>query len=147
MRPETCGGIFCSSWTRQFFREAHGVKKRNSAEHAEGAIDHAPAKGNSTDRTADERQRNDENTSNQSRVDNPDVPNRINQGTDEKNGDDQVAEREPIRSVRDPRIVAVHIVESISHGPNPMTEAVPGRANQLCEPVDFQSQWKGCDAT
>ena len=82
-------------------------QERNSAEDAEAAIDEAPRHGDASDRSGDEGKRDHAGARDQTKLDNPLVADGVNIGTDERDGDDNVRERQPVGAVRQERVARV----------------------------------------
>jgi len=71
----------------------------DDAKDTERAVYQAPEKGNTSDRPADQRHRNDENARNHPKVDNPNIFHRVTKRTDECNRNDNVGKRKPVSSI------------------------------------------------
>lgn len=103
--------------------ESSAEPKRDDSKNSKRAINQSPAERDSSDASHHQRERHDERASNHSELDNPNVFHRVAQRPDERDGDDEVRERQPVRSVSDEWILGVGCNERVTHLEQPADEA------------------------
>src|SRR5260221_14127114 len=77
-------------------------------------------------RTANQRQRNNERTSDKASFQDPNVAHWINECPNEEYRNGYVPERQPVGAISNPRVSAIHLLESVADGEQPSVKAVGG---------------------
>src|SRR5437867_9833957 len=78
------------------FGQPERVKEWNDAKHAERAVDQSPTQRYLANSSANERQGDHKRTSNDPRLQNPNVAHRVNKRADEENCNGNMRERQPV---------------------------------------------------
>lgn len=145
--------LFCQGRAGDLLGELEAIEEGEGAEDAEGAIDETPVERDAADRAAEEGVGQNKEAGDQAGVEDPDVADRVNERTDEKAGDDDVGEGEPIGAVRVPWVAGIDVAEAITDGEEPLVEPVGGGswgkvldAAPAGEEAEFPIQRKGGDA-
>ena len=97
--------------------------ERNDSKNSKRAINQSPAERDSANDSHHQREWHDQRASNHTEFDNPNVFHRIAQRPDERNGDDEVSERQPIRSIGNEGIFRVRLNQSVEDFSEPMTQS------------------------
>src|SRR5262245_55348397 len=104
-------------------RQPETVEKRDCAEDSERAVDQAPTHRDLANRSTNQRQRDYQQTSQESRLQDPHVPRGIDECPEEENGQDKVRECQPVGAVSQPGILGITVAETVSDSENPSVEA------------------------
>ena len=99
--------------------------ERNDAKDAKGTIEQPPEEGNAPDRPADHGQRNDQDTGDHSKLDNPHVLDRILQGAQEGYGDHEVGKCQPIGAVEKEWVLLICLGEPLVDERDPISQRRP----------------------
>ena len=130
------------------FGGAAGEEERDDADDAEGAIDQSPPDGDAADFTEDEGVRNDEEAGDDAEIDDPEVADGIAEWTDENDGDDEMAEGEPVGAVEHEWIAGVGVEDAGVDGLDPFADG--GRKieamNEAMEEAKFGDEGDGSGA-
>ena len=86
--------------------------ERYSTKDSKTAIDKLPSERNSSDMSSDHGERNDSCACNQSKGDDPFIPDGIDVRADERNCDDKMREGKPIGAIGEEGIVSIGCTES-----------------------------------
>ena len=104
------------------FGGAAGEIERDEADDAEGAIDQAPPDGDAADFAEDEGVGNDEEARDDAEVDDPEIADGIAECADERNGDGEMAEGEPVGAVEHEGIAGVGVEDASVNSLNPFAD-------------------------
>jgi hypothetical protein len=85
----------------KLLRQMEAIKKWNRSDDPDRAIEQAPRQRDVPDMSANERERNDGAAGNQSAPEDPGVADWVSKRPDEKQRDDEMAERKPVGPVTD----------------------------------------------
>src|SRR5581483_2349583 len=107
------------------------VEQRQSAKNAEAAIDEPPVEGDAADGAADEGQREHAGTGDEADFEDPGVRHGSAEWAKKKEGNDDVAEGQPVRAVGEPWVTGVHGAQAIAHGGDPEGEPVEGEGSGI----------------
>jgi hypothetical protein len=116
--------------------------KWNETEDPERAINQPPPQRNAAPTAEDQCEGSDQDTGDQPKVKEPTVPDGIAPGTDENHRDDEMAEGQPIRAVKQKRLAAFRIIQCIADAQQPLSER-GGRmicTEAIRQPIHFQPQ-------
>ena len=127
------------------FGGAAGEIERDEADDAEGAIDQAPPDGDAADFAEDEGVGNDEEARDDAEVDDPEIADGIAECADERNGDGEMAEGEPVGAVEHEGIAGVGVEDASVNSLNPFADG--GReieaVDEAMEKVEFADERDG----
>src|ERR1041385_362821 len=76
--------------------------------------------------SAEQSERHDKGTSDEARLQDPNIPHRVEEWTDEEDGEDEMRESQPVRAVGQPWMPRVTFAETIPDGQDPSVKAVAG---------------------
>jgi hypothetical protein len=95
-------------------------------ENSKGAVDEAPGKGNASKGAHDEGEGDDEGTGDHAELDDPDIFDGVTEWADEKDGEDEMGEGEPIGSISDEGVVGINDIEGIADFEEPFCAGFSG---------------------
>jgi hypothetical protein len=95
------------------------IIKRNRTPETERAVNESPAQGYLPNSPTNQCQRNDEDASDETGLEYPDVAHRVDERTNEEHSNNYVGKSQPIRAVGDPRVPSISISQAISSLENP----------------------------
>ena len=106
----------------ELFGGAAREVERDDADDSEGAIEEAPPEGDAADTAKDEGVGNDEKAGDDAEIDNPEVADGIAERADKSDGDDEMAEGEPVGAVEKEGIAGVAIEDAGVDGLDPFAD-------------------------
>jgi hypothetical protein len=107
----------------ELFDLASAVEKREDADDAKGTIYEPPAEGNAAHTAGDERKGDDEDTSDDTELDDPDIFDGVEIRADEGDGEDNVREGEPVRPVSEEGKLGIGLDKGVAHFYEPVSKA------------------------
>lgn len=128
---------------------AEADEKRDGSDDAEGAIDESPEERNPAEGAGDEGQSKNRGAGDHSELQDPLIANRIEEGADEGNGEDEVGEGKPVCSVGQEWGVDAVVIEGLMDALDPHDDGL--RQEWVCveqsdEEFGFAYQREGSDA-